>query len=65
MITAHNLFEMLKIIKLFQSANFSEYLQLNHIFFFKVGFLRVELHLTLHFSLGSSDKSGPRTLSSE
>ena len=61
----HNLLEMMKIIKFIQSANFPEYLPLNHHFVFKAGFFKVELHLILQFSLGSGEKSEPRNLLSE
>lgn len=60
-----DLLEMMKIIKFIQSAHFPEYLPLNHHFVFKAGFFKVELHLIIHFSLGSGEKSEPRNLLSE
>lgn len=61
-IVAHNLSEMLKITKFIQFADYPEYLQSNPTFVSEVRFSKVEWHSTLHFFLGSGDKSWPGRL---
>lgn len=52
MISAYDLLEMLKIIKLIQAAKFPEYLQLDHNFVFQVGFSKVGIAFNSPFFFG-------------
>lgn len=54
---AHSVFEILKIMKLIQLADFPEYFQLNHSFLLKSTFFTVELHRNLHVSLAEINLS--------